>query len=85
MSAASHWPDDLDRKAMEGMAYADGTRIGRGDLVSVGSRPEAGACEVIGFRPLKGRVVLMSPALGKTEAEPWELSGACAGPTERVE
>ena len=51
MSAASHWPDDLDRKAMEGMAYADGTRIGRGDLVSVDGRPEAGTCEVIGFRP----------------------------------
>ena len=83
MSAASHWPDDLDRKAMEGMVYADGTRIGRGDLVAVDGRPEAGACTVIGWRPLKWRVKLISPALGPIEAEPWELSGACVGPTER--
>lgn len=76
MSAASHWPDDADRKAMEGMVYADGTRIDRGDLVSVGGRPEAGTCEVRGWRPLKGRVLLMSPTLGPIEAEPGELSGA---------
>lgn len=86
MTALPHWtPDVEERKALAAMAYPDGTRIERGDLVLVDGRPEAGACEVVGWRPLKWRVLLRSPALGPIEAEPWELSGACVGPTERAE
>lgn len=76
MTALSHWPDKDDARAMARMTYPDGTRISRGDLVRVDGRPEAGACEVIGWRPLKGRAVLLSPSLGRIEAEPWELYGA---------
>lgn len=85
MTALSHWPDKDDARAMARMTYPDGTRIDRGDLVRVDGRPEAGACTVIGWRPLKWRVKLISPALGPIEEEPCDLSGACVGPTERAE